>query len=529
MGAITSRRLALKLTVLLACLLSVLLLAFSFIVIRVWSQASVNAAISETERFADTIKRSAQYSMMHAQKEAMREIITVVGAQRDIEWVRLFNKEGRVIYSTHEREIGTVIDKRAEACYRCHRAEAPLERLSGRDRSRIFSPANDSHSVLATIAPIYNEPACSSAECHVHPASKQVLGVLDVAMSLTPTNQLIREQTVTIVTFGLAAVALIFLIVAFFVHRHVGGPVRRLVTGTQKIAGGDFSHRIPLSGNDELTALADSFNRMTESLGRAYAELRDLASTLEQRVEQKTRELQSAQQQVIRTEKLASLGRMAAGVAHELNNPLTGMLTFAHLLARKAPKDSQDYADLQLIIGETNRCSKIIKDLLQFARESPPQRRPENLNEVIRQTILILQPQAQFHDIRLRLQLETDLPRSVVDAAQIKQVLMNILLNAAEAMPKGGDLTIATVSGPPGKITIAVSDTGSGIAPEHLPSIFDPFFTTKDPGKGTGLGLSVSLKLIENHGGTIEVSSEVDRGSTFRILLPREGAGGGAG
>ena len=523
MDILTSRRLALKLTILLAGLLSALLVVFSFVAIHLASEAGIRTATLDTERFADTIKRSAQYSMMHAQKESLREIIDAVGKQKDVEWVRIFNKEGRITYSTLEKEIGSILDKKAEACTRCHKVEAPLERLSGDDRSRVFTLLQGNRSVLATIAPIYNEPACASADCHEHPASKQVLGVLDVAMSLAPTDRMLREHRASIALFGFAAVLLIFLLVAFLVHRYVGGPVRRLVDGTRKIAAGDFDHRIPRSGNDELSALADSFNRMTESLGRADAELRHFAETLEQRVEQKSRELQAAQLQVIRSEKLASLGRMAAGVAHELNNPLTGMLTFAHLLARKAPPDSQDYADLQVIIGETNRCSRIIKDLLQFARESRPQRRPEDLNEILRQTLVILQPQASFHDIQVRLELAPDLPRPVVDAAQIKQVLVNILMNAAEAMPRGGTLTVTTAAAPPDRVVLAVADTGHGIPAEHLASIFDPFFTTKEPGKGTGLGLSVSLKLVESHGGAIEVSSEVGRGSVFRVLLPVQG------
>jgi two-component system NtrC family sensor kinase len=517
---IIATRVAVKLTILLACLLSLVLLAFTSALINMWERFSVRSAISETERFSDTLKRSAEYSMMHAQGEAVREMIDAVGQQKDVEWVRVFNKEGRIIYSTQKAEIGAVLDKNAEACYRCHAAEAPLEKLAGPDRSRILASQQDGHRVLATVEPIHNAPACSTAACHAHPESQRVLGVLDVAMSLARTDEVARGYTYTIAAAGIGMICLVCLLVALFLHGYIGRPVRRLMTGTQKIANGDFGYRIPLHGQDEISHLADSFNRMSESLGKAYGEMQGLAETLETRVQQKTEELKSAQLQVVRAEKLASLGRMAAGVAHELNNPLTGVLTFAHLLARKMPPGSQDRADLEVIISETNRCSKIIKDLLQFARETQADRKPGDLNVIIKQTISILQPQALFHNIRVQMELDEHLPQITVDSAQLKQVLLNILFNAAEAMPEGGDLAITTRAESPENVTITVADTGCGISPDDLGKVFDPFFTTKDPGKGTGLGLSVSLKLIENHGGTIEVTSALGKGSTFRVVLP---------
>jgi two-component system, NtrC family, sensor kinase len=519
----STSRLALKVTVLLACLLSLVLLTFTFLVIHIWTRSCVDLATSETERLTDTLNRSCRYSMLHAQRESMHATINAIGKQKDIEWVRIFNKEGKISYSTAPEEVDTVLDKKAEACYLCHQAEAPLVKLSGTDRTRIFTSKNGNR-VLATIEPIYNEPSCSTAECHAHPASQSVLGVLDVALSLEPTDRVIRERAVQFAIFGFAAIAAVCLLVAFSLHRFVGTPVRRLVAGTQKIASGQFNYLIPVSGNDEIAELARSFNEMTASLDKAYTELRALTNTLEQRVEQKTQELKSAQMQIVRAEKLASLGRMAAGVAHELNSPLTGVLTFAHLVAKKVPKDSQEAADLQVIITETNRCARIIKDLLQFARETQVDRREEDLNNIVRHTMSILQPQAQFHNVNVHLSLDENLPKVIVDAAQIKQVLMNIVLNAVEAMGQTGDLDIRT-GREERRAVLTIKDTGCGISQENLGRIFDPFFTTKDPGKGTGLGLAVSLKLIENHGGTIEVTSEVGKGATFRVVLPIQGPG----
>lgn len=494
-------RLGVKLTLLLACLLASTLAAFSYVVIELWKQTASADAVSDTERFSDTIKRSIRHSMMRNEPEAVHEIVNAVGSQKDVEWVRIINKDGKITYSTRKEEIGSVVDKKAEACTSCHQNG---RRVEAEGRSRVLT-LGDGHRVLATIDPIYNSPSCSTATCHAHDESQQVLGVLDVAVSLQPTDEAIRERERRIGVWGAAAIGLVCLIVALFLQWYVGRPARRLLIGTQRVAERDFRHRIAITGRDEMALLAESFNHMT-------AELRDLTEGLEERV-------RTAQMQIIRAEKLASLGRLAAGVAHELNNPLTGVLTFAHLVANKLPSDSQERADLEVVISETNRCAKIIRDLLQFSRESQADRKPENVNLVVRQMLAILQPQAQFQNIEVRLRLDESLPPIVADSAQLKQVFMNILMNAAEAMGAGGVLTVETSKRDRAAV-VAFADTGCGIPSEILGKIFDPFFTTKEPGKGTGLGLAVSLKLVENHGGTIEVDSTVGTGSTFRVILP---------
>ncbi len=513
-----SRRLALRLTLVLGCLLSVIVVGVAALAIHLGRQSHVEAAVAETERFADTIKRSAEYAMLHAQQDSVREIVNAVGRQRDVRWVRILNKEGRVTYSTRPGEIGTVLDKRTEACYRCHQAEAPLERLDSPDRSRILS--TDDRRVLATIDPIYNQPSCSSAACHFHPSSQRVLGVLDVAISLDERDRLLQGTTYTLVAGALLAVAAVCGLVAFSLHRGVERPVRSLLRGTRRVAEGDFAHRIAAEGQDEIAELASSFNEMTASLQKSRDELTLLAGSLEQRIEEKTRELRDANEHVLRAEKLASLGRMAAGVAHEMNNPLTGILTFAHLLLRKAQEGSQDRKDLEVIVGETNRCARIVKEMLTFARDTPPDKRAGDLNRVVRETVAFLQPQPAFKPITFQMDLDEALPETVFDAAQARQVLVNLLQNAAEAMASGGMITVATRT-LPAAVELSVADTGSGIPRENLGRIFDPFFTTKDPGQGTGLGLAVTMRLVENHGGTIRVESEVGRGSTFRVTLPR--------
>jgi len=282
-------------------------------------------------------------------------------------------------------------------------------------------------------------------------------------------------------------------------------PIKRLVDASHALAKGDLSHKVTVHGSDEIGELCETFNIMAESLDERDRQLREY---MHRRLSQ--------------SEKLASLGRLAAGVAHEINNPLTGVLTFSHLLLRKTPPDTPDYEDLEVIVRETTRCRKIVKELLDFARETKSERKPSDLNKVIRDTISLIQNQVSFQNIQIRTELDGNLPAVPMDANEMQQVFTNLALNAAEAMPDGGSITIRT--GPdsdPNYVRAEVTDTGTGIPEENLSKIFDPFFTTKEAGVGTGLGLAVTYGIIQRHEGTIDVESEVGKGTTFTVRLPR--------
>jgi two-component system NtrC family sensor kinase len=270
---------------------------------------------------------------------------------------------------------------------------------------------------------------------------------------------------------------------------------------------------------------------MTDALRDSRAELRDLARTLEQKVEMRTQELRRAQAETMRGEKLASVGLLASGVAHELNNPLTGVLTFSHLLRQKMPDHSPDAEDMDLVIRETKRCAAIIKRLLDFAREKHPEKKFADINQIIEDTVRIVERPAHLRDIEITMDLDRMLPPIWIDADQIKQVIMNMIVNAQHAVEEKGNITIRTrragqrrPSEQPAEsipmLEISIVDTGCGIPEKNLRRIFDPFFTSKDVGKGTGLGLSVSHGIVEAHNGAIEVQSKVGEGSTFSVFLP---------
>ncbi len=318
---------------------------------------------------------------------------------------------------------------------------------------------------------------------------------------------------------ALSTAAVLFLI-GYFITMNIVRPVKELLFATRKVAAGDLTYRVQTKSHDEVGELTDSFNKMTGELEKATEKYLALTRTLEDKVRDKTEELENAQDQLVRSEKLSSLGRMAAGIAHEINNPLTSILINSHLLAERLHGDEHGAESLKLIMDETSRCSTIVKGLLEFSRQTAPRKGPTDLNDVVNRTLALMRSQILLHRVNVDLALDTELPEIMVDANKIAQVFTNIILNAVDAMHDGGTLAIATRMSPGRHFAEAeFTDTGCGIAKEHLGRIFDPFYTTKGT-KGTGLGLAVSYGIVEQHGGEIRVRSEVGKGSVFTVQLP---------
>lgn len=327
---------------------------------------------------------------------------------------------------------------------------------------------------------------------------------------------------------GLFVIAISFLL-CLILYNIVAKPLSKLVEGMDKLSKGDMDYRINLKRKDEMGLLADSFNSMAEELKLYKERVESWARRLEDKVEKKTSEIVRAQEQLVNAEKLASLGRMAAGVAHELNSPLTGIVTFAHLMLKRLPQERKDdIEDLNVIIDQAERCSRIVKGLLGFSRRTASEKAEINVNTLIENSLSMVKNQAKFHNIIFDVALDKTIPEVKVDPSQIQQVFLNLLLNASDAMEEKGRITIASrlVETDNGKfIELEFTDTGPGIPEEIMGRIFEPFFTTKPTGKGTGLGLSVSYGIIKKHEGQIFVKSEYGKGASFFIHLPIDATG----
>lgn len=358
----------------------------------------------------------------------------------------------------------------------------------------------------------------------------KIIGSLYVGMLEAPYVEL--KNRVIYTFLGIAFISFIILsIIAYSVTTNITRPIKELLLATNRVAQGDLLQKINIKSHDEIGQLSDSFNHMIAELQKATENYISLTITLEEKVKEKTRELEKTQDQLIQSEKLTSLGKLAAGIAHEINNPLTSLLINSHLISEKLEENKffqneqpENYASLQenlkLIIDETTRCSTIVKGLLEFSRQTTPEKNLTNINEVIEETLLLFESQFLVHNVSIDKNLNKNLPRIMIDTNKIEQVFTNIILNTLEAAPKGGILSISSqVSVDNQFVEIKFQDTGCGITKENISKIFDPFFTTKGT-KGTGLGLSVSYGIVQQHGGKIVVQSEVGEGTIFTICLP---------
>ncbi|UCC72572.1 MAG: HAMP domain-containing protein [Gemmatimonadota bacterium] len=486
---------------------------------------------SDAYRASDFIKRSLLGCMMRNEREHIYETIALLGSEPGIEVIRIYNKHGEIKFSSVASEIGTALDMQAEACYACHESDQPLQFLPTAERARIYTKEHD-YRVLGLINPIRTNESCSSAACHVHAPDQSILGVLDVQMSMQSMDEGLaaaRRQRYAVTTLILFLAALLM---AGIVYYAVYSPTKKLRGGTEALAKGKLDVQIDLKRSDELGALADSFNRMARNLRAADEELRAWSHMLEDRIQEKTKTLEQVHQQMMQSEKAASLGKMAATVAHELNNPLSGILTCAKLAAKKVGRivpdggEKQDILDnLELIRSESARCGNIVRDLLTYARESSTEFEEAHLHELVARALKLVSHHTELGgvDTEAHLLLEDD--ALICDGEQILQALIALMINAIEAMPNGGRLKVKTWDTPDGpldRVCLSVSDTGVGIPEDALARVFDPFFSTKDETKGVGLGLSVVHGIVQRHGGEVSVSSSPGEGTTFTIQVPRD-------
>ncbi len=523
-----TRLLGFKLFLIIAFVMLVGTLTFSTFTVRWHSEQYMQNSVASVSRISDVIKRSMHYSMLLNRREDIRHIINTVGNEPGTEVIRIYNKKGEITFSSRSSEVSTVANLGDAACKACHGSGAAPASPTTSDFTRIFD-SEKGYRVIGMITPIKNDPTCASAACHAHPSSQTVLGILDVMMPLKQLDESLTELAVVQYRNAFIMGTAVTVIAGLFIWIMVNRPVRKLIQGTDEISKGNLDHRIALKANDEIGVLAGSFNEMTGDLRKARDELTDWARLLEQRVEEKTAELKRAQANMVQMEKMVSLGTLAATVAHELNNPLEGVLTYAKLLRRNVAK-SDLQADLRkefdgelaIIADETARCGNIVKNLLLFSRQKVGEFRDANLIEILEQSLKLIGHHLTMHNIRLEYRFDGISIPIYCDPHQLEQAFLAIEINSVEAMPEGGLLRIEiTDDRQSDKVHIDFHDTGVGIREEDIPHIFEPFFTTKKDGKGTGLGLAVVYGIVKRHGGNVEVRSKIQKGTTFSLSLPR--------
>ena len=514
---------------------------YSYLTLRFYTDQTLTQVYEAAYRASDVIKSSTHYSMMLNRKEDVYQIIRTIGREPGVDGIRIYNKRGLITFSTDSTEAGTLVDLNAEACFGCHERSRPLSSLPMSNRMRVYS-GSDGYRLVGLINPVRNEVGCGGGGCHESPQERSVLGVLDVRMSLQRVDQDIATMRRRAMVHTVLALLGIATASGIFVAVTIRRPVRRLIRGTEQITAGHLDHEIPVTSTDELGRLAHSFNEMTRSLQRAQEENQTWAWTLEERVREKSAELQKVHDQIMQIERMASLGKLSASVAHELNNPLAGILAYTRLVERRLKRGAlteeltrECLSDLELIGRETARCGNIARNLLLFSRRQTSDMAVIAVREIIARAARLIAHHMEMAHVRLESSCRPADLCFIGDEDQAQQALVALFVNAVEAMPDGGTLRVVAteVAGAapaaaehPAQLRIVVSDTGVGIRPEDLPHVFEPFFSSKQDMQGTGLGLSIVYGIIERHGGTITVQSQPGQGATFTIRLPRAGPGG---
>ncbi len=606
------------------------IMIFSYVNLEAQRKQLLQEMVRNSNLVSEVIKRSLRSNMLQYNPDQLYQAIDTIGAQKGIEKVRIFNATGTIIYSSDKEELGTVLDKTAEQCYACHAKEKPFKKLSTTDRSRIFSTSKGSR-VLGMINPIYNEPDCYNAACHVHPKDQEVLGVLDIDVGLDEVSRMIRDQRNKMVLFTVLAVSVIFLIVTILINRLLRQPVKCLLEGTERVAAGDLETPIPVTSRDELGILAKSFNQMTARLRDSEKELKaseekyrslfendpnpifvvDLEtfrildvniraietygysreeflsmSFLDLGDEEEAEKIQSlvvhsciflpkirhrkkdgttlyvnihscprqhlgkdviianiadiseriqAEAQLIQAGKMATLGEMSAGVAHELNQPLNAIRVGTEYLNKVFTRNIDVSAEVvrkvcNEMISQVERASSIINHLREFGRKSDADELDRiDINKPIKDVFTLLGQQLRVRGIKVELYLSEDLLFILGVQNRLEQVFLNLVMNARDAILEKKGVLVNENFDPcitirsyrdRNNVVVDVSDNGIGIPEEVKDRIFEPFFTTKEVGKGTGLGLSISYGIVRDYGGNIEVASTGEKGTTFRLTFP---------
>lgn len=481
----------------------------------------VKDAIEDAAAYSDIVRKSTRFSMLTFHRDAIQQTVEEISSRKEIENIRIFDGRGRISYSSRRDEIGKKTDRKGAACGGCHKDSLnPSETLS--QSGRWWISDRGGHRVLTFIEPIYNGPSCYATACHIHLQGQKVLGILQTDFSLASVDNTIRRQTFAITLFAAAFMTVSALVLYMILSRFVLRPVSLISKAMRNVSEGELDQEVSIGSADEMGQLAATFNVMAKDLALARERMENWTMSLEDGIAKKTEELKRSQDKLIQAEKLASLGRLTADVAHEIRNPLTAVGGFARRLNKiAAGSKEKEYAGIML--AEVGRLEKILRDVLTFSRDARSHLEKNDLREVVQDALKIYEDLFEEQSIEVEIRAEEGILPVFIDGDQVRQALRNLVNNAIDAMDKGGALTVTAGREELHDVTymfLRVSDTGPGMATEDLPLIFEPFYSTKTSIHGTGLGLSITRKIMEEHGGFIRAENVAGGGSAFTLYFP---------
>ncbi|NIO48598.1 MAG: HAMP domain-containing protein [Candidatus Aminicenantes bacterium] len=529
------KSLTIKLIFWIAIILILTIGIFAYININLQRRHLIEEMQQNAVRLSQTIERSIRYEMLTARSDHVQRTLEDIGKQEGIEQIRIFDKKGKIIAADSMEEIGTPIDRNAEACYTCHKDRVPLETISTSDRTRIFK-LEAGYRVLGVINPIYNEPSCYDSACHFHPKDQNVLGVMDILISLARFDEQIGAGRKQIAIYFFLTFLFISAASSLFIFLFVNTPIQKLIEGTQKIAEGDLNYRIGSYQSDEIGKLGMSFDKMTAELKKSRDEIEQWNIKLKNEVKKATEKLRKTNDKLNKAnEQLRELDHMKSDFMRKMEHGSRSHLAVIQSCLSLTQREYySELAEQQKdLIKTAHRRSSVLLELLddilllsyRKSAKAVYHMEPVQLKDIMQKAVGDIQDQAQKKNIVINVQIPSDFPSVAADRRALSEVFSNLLNNAVKYTREHGSINVSAKN-KRDLIEIDVSDTGIGIASEHLLEIFDEFYRAPNAKsykvEGTGLGLSIVKEIVEAHGGTLKVKSELGKGSTFTVLLPKK-------
>jgi len=484
------RSLKSRFIILLVLIVTIAIGVSSFVHLRIQYNQFMDITRGKLRGIAETVEKSIRTSMEEGKSQDVNKIIQAVGTIPDIEKIRIFSKRGMILLSSIPGDAGKMIDKH------------DLELFHQKKFSTVYDIKHLKQPIFSIIKPIMNEPACF--RCHGS-NENQINGVLDVEVSMKSIHDRISTVRKSMISSALVTLVILVLAILFLLARLVNRPIHGLIKTMRRAESGDLTVRVVPDDTMEFEELGRNFNAMISRLEKAQNDLQ-----------------QYHEQQMERVDRFATLGELAAGIAHEIKNPIAGIGGAIQILIQDFPPDDHRREIFEEILKQIDRIDRDIKDLLSYARTAKPELAEQDINKVVQQSVFLIRDRANQQRVDLEVLCDETLPKIEIDEKQIQQVLVNLGLNAIQAMPEGGTLLIvskiADTVTENKYVEIQVSDTGKGIPRENMPNIFTPFYTTRHT--GTGLGLPISQKIVLQHQGLLKVNSTPGKGTCFTILLP---------
>lgn len=511
----------------------ILFIAFSIIFRTVYVNYFNTVLRQNGNNVGAIVEGSLYKSMLENDKSTLHSTLDIINNMPGIDDVNLYDQFDNLAYSSFDIESEHHSNPN---CIACHTNLSDM--FSRKEKSYMIideksdcsmNPNRPGQRHLLIRRPILNEMSCYTASCHAHAEADEVLGSLIIRMPLKDLDNALKKSSVDFLLLAMIITAIVVTMFVFFTRKRIKDPLNSIILASEAVSAGEIKTRLVISPDllDDMKMVSVAFNNMLDHIDRATNELENWSKQLEYKVQKKSEELSEAQSELINVERIASLGKLSASVAHEINNPLSGILVYTKLIHKQL--ETQEITrerrenmlrQLKLIETETKRCGDIVKGLLDFSRKEQDDFEDRHLNEILQGTYELMMHHIKIANITFLTDLSAEHDRIYCSANQIKQACIAILVNASEAVSENGEITIRTRNSDQKTVRLEISDNGSGIAPEDIPHIFEPFFSTKREARGIGLGLAVVHGIVQAHKGKVEVDSVVGRGTTISLVFP---------